>query len=95
MKKARFKVGSSGSPKHTETRHSGRKLQASRGGSDAGLPGTRGGDQGAYRAPPGPRVGPGVLGTRVKSEVGRDVTTEDGSGASRSAPRGLKTYAEE
>lgn len=55
-KPARFKVGSSGSGKHTETVSNGEGM---------GGPASRPSD-------PGPRIGGGVLGRRVRPEYDRD-----------------------
>ena len=55
-KPARFKVGSSGSGKHTEMQGDGRGM-----GGAASEPAER-----------GPRIGAGVLGERMKPEYDRD-----------------------
>lgn len=54
---AKFKVGSSGSGKHTETQGSGEGM-----GGPASRP-----------SEVGPRIGAGVLGRRVKPEYDRDM----------------------
>lgn len=56
MKKASFKTGSSGSPKHTETMGSGKGMA---------------GDSGARVSERGPRIGAGVMGKRVQPEYDR------------------------
>lgn len=74
---AKFKVGSSGSGNHTEMQGSGEGM-----GGPASRP-----------SEVGPRIGPGVMGRRVRPEYDRDVESP-GAGGGR-APKRMDTYAEE
>ncbi len=74
MKKASFKVGSSGSPKHTEMVGSGKGM----------------GGEGRV-SERGPRIGAGVEGMRVRSEMDR--SKEGNGGAARGKPG--RAYSEE
>ncbi len=72
----KFRKGSSGSPKHTEMMGSGKGMANSGDGRVAER---------------GPRIGPGVMGTRVMPEYDR--VKEGNGGAARGKPG--KAYTEE
>ena len=79
--KHRMKHGSRGSTPHTEHHSDGRDLHSVKPPHGAKSSGTMN----------GPRIGPGVLGRVVESEVGRERGDQKGSGRAKGEPHGAYT----